>query len=128
AAGEGPDGAMERAARSGNGPAVMEIRRATNQARLSGEPIWDLLDALGKRLGVVELCEIASAGNLAGGRGAAARPRLMAKARALRSSSLSADEARARRRSQQMFLPIVLMGVGFILFLLYPLISNIQLG
>ena len=128
AAGEGPEGAMETAARAGNGPAFIELRRATVQARLSGEPIWDLLDELGRRLGVAELCEIAAAGNLAGERGAAVRRSLMAKARALRTTSLSADEAQARRRSQQMFLPIVLMGVGFILFLLYPLITNIQIG
>jgi len=128
AAGEGPEGAMETAARAGNGPAFIELRRATVRARLSGDPIWDLLDDLGRRLGVVELCEIASAGNLAGERGAAVRRSLMAKARALRTTSLSADEAQARRRSQQMFLPIVLMGIGFILFLLYPLVTNIQIG
>jgi tight adherence protein C len=128
AAGEGPEGAMESAARAGNGPAFIELRRATVRARLSGEPIWDLLDELGRRIGVAELTEIASAGNLAGERGAAVRRSLMAKARALRTTSLSADEAQARRRSQQMFLPIVLMGVGFILFLLYPLITNIQIG
>ena len=50
AAGEGPEGAMETAARAGNGPAFIELRRATVQARLSGEPIWDLLDELGRRL------------------------------------------------------------------------------
>lgn len=128
AAGEGPEGAMESAARAGNGPAFIELRRATVQARLSGEPIWDLLDQLGRRIGVVELSEIASAGILAGERGAAVRRSLMAKARALRTTSLSADEAQARSRSQQLFLPIVLMGVGFMLFLLYPLITNIQIG
>ena len=51
AAGEGPEGAMETAARAGNGPAFIELRRATVQARLSGEPIWDTLDDLGRRLG-----------------------------------------------------------------------------
>ena len=52
----------------------------------------------------------------------------MAKARPLRTTSLAAAESEARRRSQAMFAPIVLMGVGFILFLLYPLVTNIQLG
>jgi hypothetical protein len=33
-----------------------------------------------------------------------------------------------RRRSQSMFLPVIVMGVGFILFLLYPLILSIQIG
>jgi hypothetical protein len=79
AAGEGTEGAMETAARAGNGPAFIELRRATVQARLSGEPIWDLLDELGRRLSITELREIASAGNLAGERGAAVRRSLMAK-------------------------------------------------
>jgi len=128
AAGEGPEGAMETAARAGNGMAFIELRRATNRARLSGEPVWDTLDDLGRRLDIVELREIAAAGNLAGEQGAAVRRSLMAKARSLRSTSLSAAESQARRRSQSMFLPVVLMGVGFILFLLYPLITNIQIG
>jgi Flp pilus assembly protein TadB len=128
AAQEGAEGAMETAARAGNGPAFMELRRATVAARLSGEPVWDALDELGRRLGVDELREVAAAGNLAGERGAAVRKSLLAKARALRTASLAAAEADARRRSQAMFAPIVLMGVGFIVFLLYPLITNIQLG
>ena len=128
AAGEGPEGAMETAARAGNGPAFMALRRATVQARLSGEPVWDTLDDLGRRLDIIELREVASAGNLAGEHGAAVRRSLIAKARSLRATSLSAAESAARRRSQNMFAPIVLMGLGFILFLLYPLVTNIQLG
>lgn len=128
AAQEGPEGAMETAARAGNGRAFMEIRRATVAARLSGEPVWDALDALGVRIGVVELREVAAAGSLAGERGAAVRRSLVAKARALRISTLSAAEAGARKRTQAMFAPVVLMGLGFILFLLYPLVSNIQVG
>jgi tight adherence protein C len=128
AAAEGPEGAMETAARAGNGPAFMELRRATVAARLSGEPVWDALDDLGRRLDVVELCEVAAAGNLAGERGAAVRKSLIAKARGLRTTSLAAAESNARRRSQAMFAPIVLMGMGFVLFLLYPLVTNIQIG
>ena len=128
AANEGPEGAMETAARAGNGPAFMELRRATVQARLSGDPIWDALDELGRRINVPEVCEVAAAGGLAGERGAAVRKSLVAKARSLRTTSLAASESDARSRSQAMFAPIVLMGFGFILFLLYPLVSNIQLG
>ena len=128
AAQEGPEGAMETAARAGNGSAFMEIRRATVAARLSGEPVWDALDALGRRLGVLELREVAAAGSLAGEHGAAVRKSLIAKARALRTTSLAAAESNARRRSQAMFAPVVLMGFAFILFLLYPLLSNIQIG
>jgi Flp pilus assembly protein TadB len=128
AAGEGPEGAMDDAARRGNGRAFIELRRAIREARLSGVPVWDTLDALGRRLDVSELREIAAAGSLAGEQGAAVRKTLMAKARSMRAASLAEAEAQARRRSQSMFLPIVLMGLGFIVFLLYPLITSIQLG
>jgi tight adherence protein C len=128
AAGEGPEGAMVTAARAGNGEAFMAMRQATVAARLSGEPVWDSLDELGRRLDIVELREIAAAGTLAGERGASVRKTLMTKARSLRTTSLTADEATARRRSETMFAPIVVMGVGFALFLIYPLVSNIQLG
>ena len=119
AANHGPEGAMREAALAGNGPAFMELRRATTQAQYSGA-VWDALDQLGDRIGVVELQEIAAAGSLAGERGAAVRKSLVAKARSLRSSTLSAAESHARQRSQAMFGPILLMGFGFIIFLLTP--------
>lgn len=127
AANHGPEGAMREAALAGNGPAFMELRRATTQAQYSGA-VWDALDQLGDRIGVVELQEIAAAGSLAGERGAAVRKSLVAKARSLRSSTLSAAESHARQRSQAMFGPILLMGFGFIIFLLYPLLTNLDIG
>lgn len=128
AAQEGPESAMEIAARTGHGPAFDELRRAIRQARLSGDPVWDTLDQLGRRVDVVELREIAAAGSLAGESGAAVRKSLTAKARALRTAALSAAEATARQRSQAMFAPLVLMGFGFIVFLVYPLLTNLTIG
>ena len=128
AAGEGPEWAMDLAARAGNGPAFIELRRAVSQARLSGEPVWDRLDELGRRVRIPELREIAAAGSLAGEYGAAVRRSLMAKARALRTAALAEAETAARRKSQAMFAPLVLMGLGFVLFLIYPLVTNLSIG
>jgi tight adherence protein C len=128
AANEGPEGAMEAAARAGTGPAFMDLRRATIEARLSASTIWAQLDELGATIGVDELREVAAAGNLAGEQGAAVRKSLIAKARSLRATSLSAAESDARRRSNAMFAPIVVMGIGFLLFLIYPLITNLEIG
>lgn len=127
AANHGAEGAMREAAHAGDGPAFMELRRATTRAQYSGA-VWDALDELGERIDLVELREIASAGALAGERGAAVRKSLVAKARSLRSSSLSAAESTARARSQAMFGPILLMGFGFIVFLMFPLLSNLDIG
>jgi hypothetical protein len=128
AAHEGPESAMDLAAQAGHGPAFDELRQATFRARLSGDAVWTALDELGARIHVAELREIASAGTLAGESGAAVRKSLTAKARALRAASLSAAEATARKQSQAMFAPLVVMGIGFILFLLYPLVTNLSVG
>lgn len=128
AAHEGPESAMEIAAAAGGGPAFDELRRAVDEARLSGDPVWGRLDDLGRRLGVDELREIAAAGSLAGESGAAVRRSLTAKARSLRASALAEAETRARRNSQAMFGPLVLMGLGFIFFLIYPLLTNLTVG
>lgn len=125
---EGPESAMELAAEAGQGRAFEMLRRAVRQARLSGEAVWDTLGALGRRVDVVELVEIAAAGSLAGESGAAVRRSLIAKARSLRASGLAAAEAAARRGTTAMFAPLVLMGLGFVLFLVFPLLTNLTIG
>ena len=128
AAHEGTESAMDLAAGAGTGPAFAELRRAVSQARLSGDPVWDQLDELGRRIRVPELGEIAATGSLAGESGAAVRRSLTAKARALRTAALAEAETTARRKSQAMFAPLVLMGLGFVLFLIYPLVTNLSIG
>jgi len=128
AAQEGPESAMDIAAGAGQGPAFEELRRAVFEARMSGKPVWDTLDALGERFRVVELREIAAAGMLAGESGAAVRRSLTAKARALRQAALAEAEATARRQSQALFAPLVLMGLGFVLFLIFPMVTNLTVG
>jgi Flp pilus assembly protein TadB len=128
AAHEGPESAMDLAAQAGQGPAFAELRRAVWQARLAGEPVWDKLDDLGRRLRIDELREVAAAGSLAGESGAAVRQSLTAKARALRQTALAEAETAARQRSQALFCPLVLMGLGFVVFLVYPMLTNLSFG
>lgn len=128
AAQEGPESAMAIAAAAGTGPTFEELRRAVDEARLSGDPVWDRLDELGMRIGVIELREIAAAGSLAGESGASVRRSLTAKARSLRAAGLAEAEAQARRDSQSMFAPLTLMGLGFILFIVYPLLADLSFG
>jgi tight adherence protein C len=128
AAHEGPESAMDQAAQAGDGPAFAELRRAVWQARLAGEPVWETLDDLGRRLRITELCEVAAAGSLAGESGAAVRRSLTAKARSLRQAALAEAETVARKRSQALFGPLVLMGLGFVVFLIYPMLTNLSFG
>ena len=128
AAQEGPESAMDLAAQAGQGPAFAELRRAVWQARLAGEPVWDTLDDLGRRLRITELREVAAAGSLAGESGAAVRQSLTAKARSLRQAALAEAETTARKKSQALFGPLVLMGLGFVIFLIYPMLTNLSFG
>jgi tight adherence protein C len=128
AAQEGPESAMDLAAQAGQGPAFAELRRAVWQARLAGEPVWDTLDDLGRRLRITELREVAAAGSLAGESGAAVRQSLTAKARSLRQAALAEAETVARKKSQALFGPLVLMGFGFVVFLIYPMLTNLSFG
>jgi Flp pilus assembly protein TadB len=128
AAQEGPESAMDLAAQAGQGPAFAELRRAVWQARLAGEPVWDTLDVLGRRLRITELREVAAAGSLAGESGAAVRQSLTAKARSLRQTALAEAETVARKKSQALFGPLVLMGLGFVIFLIYPMLTNLSFG
>ena len=128
AAQEGPESAMDLAAQAGQGPAFAELRRAVWQARLAGEPVWDTLDELGRRLRISELREVAAAGSLAGESGAAVRQSLTAKARSLRQAALAEAETVARKKSQALFGPLVLMGFGFVIFLIYPMLTNLSFG
>ena len=128
AAQEGPESAMDLAAQAGQGPAFAELRRAVWQARLAGDPVWNTLDDLGRRLRVTELREVAAAGALAGESGAAVRQSLTAKARSLRQAALAEAETTARKKSQALFGPLVLMGLGFVIFLIYPMLTNLSFG
>jgi tight adherence protein C len=128
AAQEGPESAMDLAAQAGQGPAFAELRRAVWQARLAGDAVWDTLDDLGRRLRITELREVAAAGSLAGESGAAVRQSLTAKARSLRQAALADAETTARKRSQALFGPLVLMGLGFVIFLVYPMLTNLSFG
>jgi tight adherence protein C len=127
AANEGPEGAMSHAAKVGTGPAFEDLRRATVEARLGGEPVWDTLDRLGRTLNINELREIAAAGQMAGDQGASVRKTLITKARSLRQASLAEQESAGNARARTMFAPIIVLGLGFLLFIVYPATNLIRL-
>ncbi len=52
----------------------------------------------------------------------------MAKAESLRQRRMSEAEAEANESSERMVLPLVLLGMGFLLFLGYPAVSRVLGG
>jgi tight adherence protein C len=128
AGGAGIESALALSAASGRGWAFAELRQALTEARLMGEPPWAGLDRLGAEIGVDELKELAASVALAGDEGARVRRSVTAKARTIRTRSLADAEGAAQAASERMSLPIVLLMVGFVIFLGFPAVNQVLTG
>jgi tight adherence protein C len=125
AAGRGTEGALVLASEQGSGFAFGAIRRTLEGARLRGIAPWDGLDELGQRLGVEELCGIASSVRLAGASGAKVRRSLAARAKALRERGLTEARAASESQTERMSVPVVLLVLGFIVLIGWPAVVQI---
>ncbi|MFJ8927633.1 type II secretion system F family protein [Streptomyces sp. NPDC102364] len=126
AGGAGVEGALTDAAEIGHGQPFQRIRSALNTASLTRTSPWTTLGQLGDEVGVSELSELAAALSLAGTEGAKIRASLAAKAAALRSRDAAEAEGRANAATERMALPGVLMAFGFVLFVFYPALVQIE--
>jgi Flp pilus assembly protein TadB len=128
AGGKGLEGALNDAAGTGDGWAFRELRAALADARLLRQPPWAGLSRLGNELGLPELGELAASAALAGTEGARVKASVTAKAKALRVRVLADVETAAQSASERMSLPIVLLLLGFVLFLGYPAVTQVLRG
>jgi tight adherence protein C len=128
AAGSGVDQALDEAARVGTGPAYAELRYALTEARLARVPPWDILAALGRRIALPELQQLAATVGLAGTEGAKVRASLRSRALALRDRQLMVAEGEANAATERMSLPIVALFAGFLIFLGYPAMAAVLGG
>jgi Flp pilus assembly protein TadB len=128
AAGSGVDQALDEAAAIGSGPAYDELRYALTEARLSRVPPWDILAALGRRLALPDLQQLAATVGLAGSEGAKVRSSLRARAVALRERQLTDAEGDANAATERMALPLVALFAGFLIFLGYPAVAAVLGG
>lgn len=128
AGGMGIEGALHSSAQVSDDDVSARLLGALNLARDSGEPPWEALARLGDELGVGELAELAAAVGLAGTQGARIRSTLAAKAVSIRRHELAEAETHANTVTERLFLPGVLLLVGFILFIGYPAVSRISTG
>ncbi|MEO7572335.1 MAG: type II secretion system F family protein [Acidimicrobiales bacterium] len=128
ASGRGVDTALRDGVRAGNGWPFAGLERALSEARLLGESPWTALARLSRAIGVPELAELAASAALAGNEGARVRSSLAAKARAIRVRGLAEVEGAAQSATERMTLPVVLLMVGFIVFLGYPAIDRVING
>ncbi|MGO9078940.1 MAG: type II secretion system F family protein [Streptosporangiaceae bacterium] len=121
-AGAGPTEALEAAAEIGHGWAFQRIAAALDAARRSGAAPWTALAELAAQTGISELADLADIAEVAGHEGARILETLAARAASMRAQALAADRARAGSRSTTMVVPIALLGAGFLLLLVFPVV------
>jgi Flp pilus assembly protein TadB len=121
-AGAAPTEALEAAAHIGGGWAFARIAAALAAARNAGRPPWDGLGDLAVQTGVPELTDLAEIAEVAGHEGASIMQTLAARAESMRAEALAATKAKAGSRSTTMVVPIALLGAGFLLLLVFPIV------
>ena len=113
---------------NGTVPAFARLRGALEAARITRQPPWSHLAALGQELGVAEMAELAASITLAGTEGAKVKTSLAAKAATLRAHQLAAAETQAQAATERMSLPLVLLFAGFLLLVGFPAIVHVLTG
>ena len=121
-AGAGPTEALEAAAEIGDGWAFRRIAAALDAARRAGAAPWTALARLARETGISELADVADIAEVAGQEGAKILDTLAARAASMRAEALAADRATAGSRSTTMVVPIALLGAGFLLLLIFPIV------
>jgi tight adherence protein C len=128
AGGLGIEGALHAAAGISDSPVSLRLVGALDVARDSGHTPWEALAGLGRELGVIELVELASAVSLAGTEGARIKSTLAAKAASIRRHELAEAETDANTITDRLFIPGVLLLVGFLIFIGYPAVARLSAG
>ena len=123
--GGGVTTAMRDAVAMGNGWVFDKLRNALDEAALSGTSSWHALDALGSKLQVPALIELAGSLTLAGNSGARVTETLHSRAEASRAKELAETRSDAEAKSSTLGLPVGLMLLGWVIFLGFPAISGL---
>lgn len=125
ARGAGVEQALSESSSVCTGWAAERLRQVLGTARVLRQPPWQAIGELGDDTGVAELTELAAAMALAGTEGARVRASLSARAAAMRQAATSEMETEAEKASSRMSVPLLVLGFGYLIFLLYPPLVNI---
>lgn len=125
AGGRGVPEALKTAAEVSDGWAMVRIRDTLLSARLHGVTPWAALGELGRELRIEELVDMAASLALVAEDGAKVRESLSSRAASMRKRELAEAEGKAGEKSQSMLVAQLLLCVGFLLFLVYPAISQL---
>jgi tight adherence protein C len=122
AGGRGVPEALMAASEMGDGWSMSRIRDALANARITGQTPWQALGGLADEVRVDELRDLASSLSLVANDGAKVRESLTARAATLRRRQLTDLEGQAGERSQSMLVAQMVLVMGFLVFLVYPVI------
>jgi tight adherence protein C len=122
AGGRGVPEALMSASEMGGGWSMSRIRDALANARITGQTPWQALGGLADEVKVDELRDLAAALSLVADDGAKVRESLTARAASLRRRELTDAAGQAGERSQSMLVAQMVLVMGFLVFLVYPVI------
>jgi hypothetical protein len=116
----GYEGALDQAARAGDGLLFRELRRAMREAGTTGQSLVRALERVADDYGIVELEQVAATASLSAAEGAPVARSLAAKCSTLRSTLAAEQEADARVRNDKVTPPLVAMALLFMALIIYP--------
>jgi tight adherence protein C len=116
----GYEGALEQAARAGDGLLFRELRRRMREVATTGSSLVGALELVADDYGVVELEQVAATARLSANEGAPIARTLNAKCATLRSTLAAEQEADARVRTDKVTPPLVGMALLFMALIIYP--------
>lgn len=119
----GYEGALEQAARAGDGRLFAELRRRMRESGARGSSLTEALRRAGIELGLDELEQVAATAALSASEGAPVARTLAAKCATLRSALATEQESEARLRTSRLTTPIVGMALVFMGLVIYPALS-----
>jgi tight adherence protein C len=119
----GYEGALEQAARAGDGRLFAELRRRMRESGARGTSLTESLERTGAQLGLDELQQIAATAALSAAEGAPVARTLAAKCATLRAALATEQETEARLRTSRLTAPIVGMALIFMSLVVYPALS-----
>jgi Flp pilus assembly protein TadB len=119
----GYEGALEQAARAGDGRLFAELRRRMRESSARGVSLTEALERTGAELGLTELEQIAATAALSAAEGAPVARTLAAKCGTLRAALSSEQETEARLRTSRLTTPIVGMALIFMALVIYPALT-----
>lgn len=119
----GYEGALDQAARAGDGLLFVELRRRMREVATTGSSLVVALERVADEYGIVELQQVAATATLSAAEGAPIARSLAAKCATLRSTLAAEQEAAARIRTDKVTPPLVGMALLFMALIIYPALT-----